>query len=185
MVATRIKSALVAAAAAAVFAIVAAVAGASRLYAQVAAPTPIPMTAPAAPGQPHSFSTIGALPALAPAPGTQALAAPAAQATPRMFRCSCWGPGFPTSWVGTVAAQSYILARNAATGQCAGYRIKANARSPYIPPAPANSFGGGATTFNGTAFNGRGQITSSAIVTAPVQAAQGQAAGQCSQCACN
>ena len=40
-------------------------------FAQVtAAPGPVTLTAPVAPGQPQAFSTIGALPALAAAPGT-------------------------------------------------------------------------------------------------------------------
>lgn len=158
---------------------------APRLYAQVAAPTPLPLTPPAAPGQPQPFATIGALPALLPAPGSQA-AVPSALSTPRIFRCSCAGPGFNTAWVGTVASSNYTQAEQAATGQCIGYSTNANAPSPFIRPGVKNSFAKGATTgINNSAFNANGQIFSSAIVTAPVQAARGENAGQCSQCACN
>jgi hypothetical protein len=41
-------------------------------FAQVTvAPGPVPLTAPVAPGQPQALSTIGALPALAPALTTE------------------------------------------------------------------------------------------------------------------
>src|SRR5579862_9013025 len=89
-------------------------------FAQVtAAPGPVPLTAPAAPGQPQAFSTIGALPALAPAPGSTVAAAATAAPTPRVFRCTCSAPGTWTEWAGSVSSSSYILARQSARGQCA------------------------------------------------------------------
>ena len=106
-------------------------------FAQVtAAPGPVPLTAPAAPGQPQAFSTIGALPALAPAPGTHACSEFASAApTPRAFRCTCSAPGTWTEWAGVVSSSSYVLASQSARGQCANYLLNANAPSPYIPPA--------------------------------------------------
>jgi hypothetical protein len=158
-----------------------------RLDAQVAAPGPAPLTAPAAPGQPQPFATIGALPALVPAPGSQVAGVPSALATPRVFKCSCSGPGFPTSWVGNVPASSYFSARQAATGQCVNYKVNANAPSPYIRPSQGQgeAIAQGPTIYNGTAFNSHEQAASSAIVTAPVAMAKGQVTAQCSQCACN
>src|SRR5271163_3085495 len=92
-----------------------------QLFAQViAAPGPAPLTAPVAPGQPQAFSTIGALPALAAAPGTLQAAASAAP-TPRSFRCSCASAGEWTEWVGIISSSSYFLADQSAKTQCANY----------------------------------------------------------------
>jgi hypothetical protein len=90
---------------------------------------------PAAPGQPQAFATIGALPALLPAPGPHAFATatPASQA----FRCACNGPGFPTSWMGPVSASNLLIAQQNAPGTCSAYLIGANAASPAIPPPSA------------------------------------------------
>src|SRR5690349_106111 len=110
---------------------------APRLSAQVTAqPGPAPLTAPVAPGQPQSFATIGALPSLAPAPAAHT-AVPAALPTLRAFRCTCSAPGNFTQWAGVVSAPSYILASQAASGQCANFNLNSNAPSPYIP-APVN-----------------------------------------------
>src|SRR5271168_3557835 len=74
-------------------------------FAQVtAAPGPVPLTAPVAPGQPQAFSTIGALPSLAPAPGTVPLGVASAAATPRAFRCTCSTAGTWTEWAGVVSS---------------------------------------------------------------------------------
>src|SRR5271166_5793032 len=91
-----------------------------------AAPGPVPLTAPVAPGQPQAFSTIGALPALAAAPGTVPLGAATAVPTPRAFRCTCGAPGNWTEWVGLVSSSSYVLAGQSAKSQCANYLLNAN-----------------------------------------------------------
>src|SRR5260370_7003222 len=88
--------------------------GESRLarqpFAQIpAAPGPVPLTPPVAPGQPRPFSTIGALPSLVPAPGSSLALAPTAQPTPRVFRCTCSAPGTWTEWAGLVTSSSFIL----------------------------------------------------------------------------
>jgi hypothetical protein len=105
-------------------------------FGQIGGPAPAPgapIAPPPAPGQPMALPSVGALPQLAPAPGTrQAAATPLA--TPRVFQCSCAGPGFPVEWVGRVPAASYILARQQATRACVSYNLNANANSPYIPP---------------------------------------------------
>ena len=104
-------------------------------FAQVtAAPGPVPLTAPVAPGQPQAFSTIGALPALAPAPGILSAAAASVAPTPRAFRCTCSAPGIWTEWAGVVSSSSYVLASQSASTQCANYILNENAPSAYIPP---------------------------------------------------
>ena len=157
-------------------------------FAQVtAAPGPVPLTAPAAPGQPQAFSTIGALPALAPAPGSSVAAAATAAPTPRVFRCTCSAPGTWTEWAGSVSSSSYILARQSASGRCASYLLNANAPSAYIPQASGNSLGGQRPTiYNGTAFTQRAQVSTSVGQSFTQQRSQtSQLTGQCSQCACN
>ena len=111
--------------------------GESRLarqpFAQItAAPGPVPLTPPIAPGQPRPFSTIGALPSLVPAPGSTLAVAPTAQPTPRVFRCTCSAPGTWTEWAGLVSSSSFILAQQSARGICANYLLNANAPSPFI-----------------------------------------------------
>jgi hypothetical protein len=94
-----------------------------------------PIAPPPAPGAPAALPSVGALPRLAPAPGTERAARAASPLpTPRLFACSCAGPGFPVGWVGKVPAPSYILARQQATRACVSYNLNANANSPYIPP---------------------------------------------------
>src|SRR5487761_1507499 len=78
--------------------------------------TPVPLTPPPPPGQPQALSTIGAIPQLAPAPGS----------------------------TNVIAASSYILARQTATGKCAAYKLNSHALSPYIPPPSGNLFGAAA-----------------------------------------
>ena len=156
---------------------------APRLSAQVTAqPGPAPLTAPAAPGQPQSFATIGALPALAPAPGTRKAAAPAAQPTLRAFRCTCSAPGNFTQWAGVVSAPSYLLASQAASGQCANFNLNSNAPSPYMPPAvnPLTARPQLATSV----FN-RNPIVAPPGSTQPIRVFKGQVAGECAHCACN
>jgi hypothetical protein len=157
-----------------------------QLLAQVTAqPGPAPLTQPAAPGQPASFATIGALPALAPAPGTLRAPVPRAVATPRVFRCTCSAPGYWTNWAGTVSAPSYTLARREAAGQCVNFNLNSNARSPYFSP-PSGSLSQRQLLSNGTAFNSaHAQIANGAGQTQPLNISKGQIAGECSQCACN
>lgn len=166
--------------------------GESRLgqqpHAQVTAATgPAPLTAPAAPGRPQPFATIGALPALLPAPGTQLVAVPTGQATPREFRCTCSGPGNPTQWAGVVASSSYILARQSARAQCANFGINANAQSPFIPPV-TSAFSSRPSLSTGSAITSRAQLATT--VTEITQEQQNQALleqvhGRCSACACD
>ena len=156
----------------------------SQPMAQVtAAPGPAPLTPPAAPGQPASFATIGALPALAPAPGTFRAALATPQPTPRVFRCTCSAPGDWTQWAGSVTAPSYVLARQSASGQCANFKINENAPSPYIPQV-AGPLTQRPTLYNGTAFTARSQIATT-VGGSPVTAERGQVAASCSRCACN
>lgn len=161
---------------------------APQLLAQVTAqPGPAPLTQPAAPGQPGSFATIGALPALAPAPGTLRAPVPRAIATPRVFRCTCSAPGYWTNWAGKVTAPSYIIARQAAAGQCVNFNLNSKAPSPYMPP-PAGSASLRQALSSNTAFNSASALVArsgSVGQNQPVAISKGQVAGECSQCACN
>ncbi len=156
-----------------------------RVLAQVTGqPGRAPLTPPAAPGQPASFATIGALPRLAPAPGTfGALARAAIQPTPRAFRCTCAAPGYWTQWAGEVVAPSYILAKQAASGQCINFNVNSGAPSPYIAPPTQFARPG---LQNGTAFNNsHAFINSNVAANQPVNVFKGTVAGECTQCACN
>jgi hypothetical protein len=156
-------------------------------FAQVtAAPGPVPLTPPAAPGQPQAFSTIGALPALAPAPGTTFAAAPTALPTPRVFRCTCSAPGTWTEWSGNVSSSNYLLASQSARGQCANFLLNENAPSPFIAQPGTSIVTQRPTTFNGTAFTQRAQVATSVGQSALRQRSSvTQLTTECSQCACN
>lgn len=156
-------------------------------FAQItAAPGPVPLTAPVAPGQPQPFSTIGALPALAPAPGTTPLAAASAAATPRAFRCTCSAPGIWTEWAGIVSSSSYVLASQAARGQCANYILNANAPSPFIPQEGSTANQQRPTIYNGTAFTQRAQVNTSVGQSFLQQRSTvATEVNQCTRCACN
>jgi hypothetical protein len=146
----------------------------------------VPLTAPAAPGQPQAFSTIGALPALAPAPGAKLAAAPAALPTPRVFRCTCSAPGNWVEWAGSVSSSSYILARQSARGQCANYLANANPPSAYTVPEGQGFTFQRPQIYNGTAFTQRAQVQTSVGQSVLQQRSRvSELAGQCSQCACN
>lgn len=95
--------------------------------------------APAAPGAPAAVSTTGALPQLAPAP--RVVQAPQAVQSPQVFRCSCFGVGLGTQWVGTVQSMSYTLADQSARQQCIAFNLNANPPSSYIPPQSSSLAG--------------------------------------------
>ena len=155
-------------------------------FAQVtAAPGPVPLTAPVAPGQPQPFATIGALPSLAAAPGFTPLAASAAP-TPRAFRCTCGAPGTWTEWAGIVSSSSYVLASQSARNQCASYLLNENAPSPYIVPEGSTANQQRPTIYNGEAFTQRAQVATSVgqNVLQP-RSTESQLTNQCTRCACN
>ncbi len=155
-------------------------------FAQVtAAPGPVPLTAPVAPGQPQAFSTIGALPALAPAPGTSPAVA-SIVATPRAFRCTCGAPGTWTEWAGLVSSSSYVLASQAARTQCASYLLNENAPSPYIVPEGSTVSQQRPTIYNGEAFTQRAQVATSVGQSfLEPRSTESQLTNQCTRCACN
>lgn len=150
--------------------------------------TPVPLTPPPPPGQPQAVSTIGAIPQLAPAPGSTNVLAASPAATPREFVCSCAGLGYPTEWVGRVASTSYILARQSAAGQCQSYKLNGHALSPYISP-PASSFGSTAPAVPGGLYSFPPGQVANRIVPFPNQPlsnnARQQIPAQCQNCACN
>lgn len=162
-------------------------AGRGQPFAQItAAPGPVPLTPPLAPGQPAPFATIGALPSLVPAPGTTFAAAPTALPTPRVFRCTCSAPGTWTEWEGRVSSSNYILARQSARGQCAQYLLNANAPSAFIPMQGTTISQQRPTTYNGTAFTQRQQVATSVGQGGLRQRSSVvPLTTECSQCACN
>lgn len=156
-------------------------------FAQItAAPGPVPLTAPVAPGQPQPFSTIGALPSLAAAPGFTPAAVASVVATPRAFRCTCGAPGTWTEWAGVVSSSNYVLASQSARGQCANYLLNANAQSPFIPQNGSTLNQQRPTIYNGTAFTQRAQVSTSVGQTFfRPRSSVTQLTTECSQCACN
>jgi len=151
-----------------------------------AAPGPVPLTAPVAPGQPQAFSTIGALPALAAAPGTVPLGAATVVPTPRSFRCTCGAPGTWTEWAGLVSSSSYVLASQSARGQCANYLLNANAPSAFIPQEGSTLNQQRPQIYNGTAFTQRSEVATSVGQSGLLQRSQeSPLTTQCTRCACN
>ncbi len=150
-------------------------------------PPPAAVAPPAVvPGAPAAIGTTTALPQLAPAPKVVA-SAPAAQ--PQTFRCSCFGVGTGTRWIGTVAAPSFTQADQAAQGQCVNYLLTANEPSPYLP------LSGAAFTTRSPYPNVNPNIALGSVVTRTSVTSQTQVsaatlgsltvANYCSRCACN
>ena len=156
-------------------------------FAQVtAAPGPVVVPAPFAPGAPQAFSTIGALPSLAAAPGFTPAAVASASPTPRAFRCTCSAPGTWTEWAGIVSSSSFVLASQAARGQCANFLLNANAPSPFINQGGAALNQQRPTIFNGTAFTQRTQVTTSVGQSGLLQRSSTiPLTTECTRCACN
>jgi hypothetical protein len=156
-------------------------------FAQVtAAPGPVVVPAPFAPGAPQAFSTIGALPSLAAAPGFTPAAVASIVPTPRAFRCTCGAPGTWTEWAGVVSSSSYVLASQSARGQCANYLLNANAPSSFIPQTGTTLNQQRPTIYNGTAFTQRAQINTSVGQSFTQQRSSvTQLTTECTRCACN
>jgi hypothetical protein len=158
-----------------------------QAFAQVtAAPGPVTLTAPVAPGQPQAFSTIGALPALAAAPGTVPLGAASAVQTPRAFRCTCSAPGTWTQWVGVVASSSYVLASQSARSQCVNYILNDNPPSAYIPPEGSTFNQQRPSIYTGSAFTQRAQVATSVGQSfLEPRSQEALQTTECTRCACN
>ena len=156
-------------------------------FAQVtAAPGPVVVPAPFAPGAPQAFSTIGALPSLAAAPGFTPFAAASVVATPRAFRCTCGAPGTWTEWAGIVSSSSFVLASQSARGQCANFLLNENAPSPFIAQNGSTLNQQRPTIYNGTAFTQRAQISSAVGQSGLRQRSSVTAlTTECTRCACN
>jgi hypothetical protein len=156
-------------------------------FAQVTtAPGPVVVPAPFAPGAPQAFSTIGALPSLAAAPGFTPFAAASVLPTPRVFRCTCGAPGTWTEWAGVVSSSSFVLASQSARGQCANYLLNANAPSPYIQREGSSINQQKPTIYNGTAFSQRAQVSSAVGLSGLRQRSSVTTlTTECTRCACN
>lgn len=91
-------------------------------------PAPNPLVVPPLPPSPPAQLAAPVSTAIAPIPIAMP-SLPAAYSTPgaRLFKCSCYGPGQPTHWMGQVTAASYLSASQSASGACSSYN---NAKSP-------------------------------------------------------
>ncbi|HYA34606.1 MAG TPA: hypothetical protein VEF03_03250 [Candidatus Binataceae bacterium] len=150
------------------------------------APPPAPPAAPPAAGAPAPVAA--AAPAttiqLAPAPAVvQAAATP----VPQVFRCSCFGTGIGTGWVGQIQAASFTQASQSAMGQCVANKLNAKPGSPYIQP-PAFGFG---SSFPNPATNIPGNVLNPYVLTqqpgatSPGNVSKLGAASGCTRCTCN
>lgn len=128
------------------------------------------------------------MPQLAPAP--RVVQAPQAIASAQVFRCSCFGTGLGTQWIGVVQSSSYTLADRSAQQQCIAYNLNANPPSPYIAP-PTSSFSTNpypAVNPNGAPGNVVNQFRGITPQPGAISGATLQRlalAGLCSRCACN
>jgi hypothetical protein len=140
----------------------------------------------AAPGAPAAISSTTALPQLAPAPRIVQSAPPP---PPQTFRCSCFGVGSSTRWIGVVVAASFTQADGAAQAQCVNHLLNSNEPSPYLPL----NAGGFSTRTGYPPVNPNlppGNVVSRTGTTAQTEisaAASGTltVASYCQRCACN
>ncbi|MGA7872878.1 MAG: hypothetical protein WCA22_18465, partial [Candidatus Binatus sp.] len=101
-------------------------------------------------------------------------------------RCTCSAPGTWTEWAGIVSSSSYVLASQAARGQCANYLLNANAPSPYIPPEGSTLNQQRPTIYNGTAFTQRAQVGTSVGQNVLLPRSDVvPLTTECTRCACN
>ncbi|HVN29218.1 MAG TPA: hypothetical protein VMT64_12055, partial [Candidatus Binataceae bacterium] len=141
-----------------------------------------------APGAPAALSTTSALPVLNPAPGIIFSSAPALANAQTVYRCSCFGTGLATEWVGQVQATSFLSADQAASAQCSATVQVPRTQSPYINPP------GGISLGRSPFPNANPNIPPGDVVSAPANPVSTEAtaaslifarAGFCSRCACN
>jgi len=148
--------------------------------AQLPPPNPLvaPLPAPSGPAQLPAPSQAQGAPSLIAVP-TPVAASPTP--APRVFNCSCFGSGVPTSWMGRVSASGYFAARQAATGACLSFNERREPAPPAVtssPLAPVTTLPQGFENPNlasSVGSNLPGKLTTSS-------AAQLAA---CSQCACD
>ena len=151
-------------------------------------PPPPPQSAPqAVPGAPAAAATTGVLPQLAPAPR---VVQEAQQQAPQTFRCSCFGTGLGTRWVGVVQAPSYTLADQSAQSQCVAFNLKKNPPSPFIPQNSSLATRSSFPVVNpnaapGNAINAFTGQTLAPGTTSPESLQRLVFANLCARCACN
>jgi len=153
----------------------------TMLWAQL--PPPNPFLAPAitpsgVPSLSQPAATIG-IPTLAVIPTP---AASAATPGPRVFNCSCFGPGSGTHFVGRVSATGYFAARQGATSACL-------ALNEIKQPASAfnyDKFAAGAALATPALAGATLPVDAAALQTLPGGLNSSTAQLQmCSTCACN
>jgi hypothetical protein len=124
--------------------------------------------------------------AVAPAPVVVQSAPPAA---PQSFRCSCFGTGTGTRWIGVVLASSFTQADAAAQGQCVNHLLNSNEPAPFL----ALSSGAFTTRTGYPVVNPNlapGNVVSRTGTTAQTEISAAQSgtltvATYCQRCACN
>jgi hypothetical protein len=116
---------------------------AAQCVARAQLPALNPLVVPPLPPSPPAQLPAPASTAIAPQP-VAVPSLPAAYSTPgaRLFNCSCYGPGQPTHWMGTVTAASYLSASQSASGACIAY-------NQGKPPSYGTAGGIGAGNFFG------------------------------------
>jgi len=116
---------------------------AAQCVARAQLPAVNPLVVPPLPPSPPAQLPAPASTAIAPQP-VAVPSLPAAYSTPgaRLFNCSCYGPGQPTHWMGTVTAASYLSASQSASGACIAY-------NQGKPPSYGTAGGIGAGNFFG------------------------------------
>ncbi len=145
--------------------------------------------APAAPGAPAAVSTTGTTLQLAPAPAV--VATPQAATSAQIFRCSCFGNGLGTQWVGTVQSTSFVLAGQSAQRQCMSYNLNANPPTSYMPPQSSTLASNNPYPVvspyaaPGNVLNPYRGITPQPGGASNATLQQLAIAGLCSRCACN
>jgi hypothetical protein len=103
-----------------------------NVWAQLPQPNSLlaPVPEPSAPPQLAAPVTVEAAPSLVVPPS---LATPSPSPSEQTFNCSCFGPGMPTAWMGSLASTSYFNAQQAAQSACVAF----NERSPSQPAIPS------------------------------------------------
>ena len=141
----------------------------------------------AAPGAPAAINTTTALPQLAPAPRVVQSAPPAPE---QSFRCSCFGLGSSTRWIGVVSAANFTQADGAAQAQCVNHLLNSNEPAPFLPlntggfstrsgyPAVNPNLPPGNVVSRGTGLSAQTLISAATSGTLTV-------VSYCQRCACN
>src|SRR5271155_3365931 len=153
-------------------------------------PLVVPQPPPSPPAQLPAPITTAVAPPVAAIPSL-----PAAYSTPgpRVFNCSCFGPGVGTRWMGQVTASSYFSARQSAGGACLAYNLGklpstgvaggVGAANAYESLPGANQNAGAANRY--APLPGALENAGAANYYAPPPSSITFSSEQCSECTCD